>query len=57
MEDILQRVVETERQTIWGAVMECLELVGLVWYFNNTKCKFTYILSFFKIVDTNYVLG
>ena len=48
MEDILQCVVETEGQTIWGAVMECHDLVGLVWYFNNTKYKFMYILSFFQ---------
>ena len=32
MEDIFQCVDETEGQTIWGAVMECHELVGLVWY-------------------------
>ena len=36
--------------------MECLELVVLVCYLNNTKCKFMYILSFQKIIDTNYIL-
>ena len=25
--------------------------------FNNKKCKYMYILSFSKIIDTNYVLG
>ena len=48
MEDILRCVVETEWQTIWEAMMECIELVGLVWYFNNNTCKFLYILSFFQ---------
>ena len=28
--------------------MECLQLVGLGWYFNDTKCKFMHILSFFQ---------
>ena len=26
--------------------MECHKLVGLLWYFNDKKCKFMYILSF-----------
>ena len=45
IEHIFQCVVKTEGQNIWGAVMEYLELVELVWYFNNKKCKFMYILS------------
>ena len=40
--------VKTEGKTIWGAVIECTELVGLVWYSNNSKCKFMYIFSFSK---------
>ena len=28
--------------------MECHEMVGLIWYINNTKCKSMYILSFFQ---------
>ena len=47
-EDIFKRIDETEGQTIWGAVMECHELVGLVWYFNDKKCKYMYLLSFFQ---------
>ena len=35
-------------QTIWVSVMEYLDLVGLVWYFNDTKYKFMYILPFLK---------
>ena len=46
-EEILQCNIKTKGETIWGAVMECLELLGLVWYFNNIECKFIYILSFF----------
>ena len=38
-----------------GEVTECLELVVFVWYFSNTKCKFMYMPSFIKIVDTDYI--
>ena len=37
MEDIFQCVDETEGQIIWRAVMECHELVGLVWYCMDGK--------------------
>ena len=48
MEDIFQCVDETEGQTTWGAVMECHELMGLVWYSmdesSDHKVAYTVIL-------------
>ena len=46
MEDIFQFVVKTRGKTIWGAVMEYLKLVGLVWYLNNKNCKFMYMIKY-----------
>ena len=31
-EEIFQCIDKTDGKNIWGAVMECHELVGLVWY-------------------------